>query len=352
MNILHISSARSWRGGERQVLYLMEGIDQLGITSYVLCPNNSPLFQKCSKLSKLTFGFKNGFLGLIPNLLKLREICKKQKIDVVHGHDSHAHTLIWIAYRTGILKTSSFVTRRLNNVVKDKSINKYNHDGIKKIICVSDAVKATMSPKIIDKSRLVTIHSGIDLSDAKQPKELSTNGSIVVGYVAAFTEEKGHEFFIDSALSLLEKDVRFKFLLVGDGPLRKQIENRVAGHKDKFEFTGFVEDVINQYQRMDVLLHTARSEALGTSILDGMKFGLPIVARDVGGVGEIVDEGKNGYLVSQRDVAQVVDSVLSIVSDSKKYKEMSVAGLHIVKQFEKSDMAKKTAELYRIVQDL
>jgi len=315
MNILHISSARSWRGGERQVLYLMEGIDQLGITSYVLCPNNSPLFQKCSKLSKLTFGFKNGFLGLIPNLL-------------------------------------SFVTRRLNNVVKDKSINKYNHDGIKKIICVSDAVKATMSPKIIDKSRLVTIHSGIDLSDAKQPKELSTNGSIVVGYVAAFTEEKGHEFFIDSALSLLEKDVRFKFLLVGDGPLRKQIENRVAGHKDKFEFTGFVEDVINQYQRMDVLLHTARSEALGTSILDGMKFGLPIVARDVGGVGEIVDEGKNGYLVSQRDVAQVVDSVLSIVSDSKKYKEMSVAGLHIVKQFEKSDMAKKTAELYRIVQDL
>jgi len=346
MNILHISSAKTWRGGERQVHFLISGQADISNNVYLMCPSRSPLKGKCESEIKDFVSFKNGAAGYPMNLMALIKICREEKIDIVHGHDSHAHTLIWMAYKMAALEVPSVVTRRLNNQIREKSKRKYNHPGIKKIICISEAVKETMLPQIEDANRLVSINSGIDLSNISRPKNLISNGDIIVGYVAAFTDEKDHILFAEIALDLLQRNSQFRFLLVGDGPLMNQTKKIVAEHADKFEFTGFVEDVNAQYQKMNLLLHTAKSEALGTSILDGMKFGIPIVANDVGGIKEIVRHGKNGFLTNERDILQMADHVIAIVENSELYHKMSIESLQMIRPFGNKVMIQKTKDLY------
>lgn len=352
MNILHISSAKSWRGGERQVHFLISGQAGKENTVYLMCPARSPLKGKCIAFIKDFVPFKIGATGYPMNMMALIRLCKEAKIDIIHGHDSHSHSLIWMAYKIGTLKTPSLVTRRLNNPIRDKSKAKYNHPEVQKIICVSAAVKKRMMPQIEDQSRLGIIHSAIDLSDISQPKCLSKNQEFTIGYVAAFTEEKDHQLFVEVALELLKRNDKYRFLLVGDGPLLEQTKNLAGDMIYKFEFTGFVNDVNSEYEKMDLLLHTAKSEALGTSILDGMKFGLPIVANDVGGIKEIVKQGKNGLLTEGRSILQMSDNVHAILSDSAVYSFMSTESLALVRPFGVSAMLDKTIDLYNEILDL
>lgn len=347
MRILHVSSATTWRGGERQVFFLMEGLAMEEHVSYLMSPKGSPLSLRCEGLSKGTYEYKPGFFGHLSNLKSIKNICKKENIDLVHAHDSHGHTLIWLAYKTGLLSTESIVTRRLNNAIKNKSINKYNDSRISNIICISEAVKYTMSPQIQNMSRLVTIHSAIDLKNISVKERTLDPSQFVIGYVAAFTKEKDHAFFIDIALRLIKRDERYHFVLVGEGQEREEIERRVHGLRDRFSFTGFVHDVDEQYERMDLLLHTAKSEALGTAILDGMKFGLPIVARDVGGVPEIVVNGENGFISTNDDKKEMVEFIRKVSEDGHLYQNMSTSSLQRVVLFDRSIMVNKTIALYQ-----
>ena len=111
-------------------------------------------------------------------------------------------------------------------------------------------------------------------------------------------------------------------------------------------------DVDAQYRKMDLLLHTARSEALGTSILDGMKFGLPIVANDVGGIKEIVNHGKNGFLTKERDIVQMAENVMGIVNNCELYHKMSTESLELIKPFGNSAMVQKTMDLYQEILEM
>lgn len=352
MNILHISSAKSWRGGERQVHLLISGQACTENNMYLMCPTKSPLHGKCKVNIKEFIPYRNGAAGFPANLMALIKICKAKKIDIIHGHDSHSHTLIWMAYKMTDFQIPSVVTRRLNNPIRDKSKAKYNHPGVKRIICISEAVKETMLPQIDDVNRIVKISSGIDLGKRSEPKYLDLSKDLVLGYVAAFTEEKDHQLFAEVALDLIQRNINCQFLLVGEGPLLEKTKDFVAKYADKFEFTGFVNDVDAQYNRMDILLHTAKSEALGTSILDGMKFGLPIIANDVGGIKEIVGHGKNGFLVKDRNILQMSDYVISLIEDIEMYTRMSERSLEMVKPYGNISMVHKTMDLYKEILEM
>lgn len=346
MRILHISSARSWRGGERQIHYLVSGQSEKQHDVYLMCPSLSPLLDRCASEIAEHIPLRRGAVGMVRNMMSLAKFCKRERIDIIHAHDSHSHTLVWMCYEASLLTTKSIVSRRLDNPIKKNSLKKYNQPNISKIICVSDAVKARMAPQITNKDRLVTIHSGIDLSNMSQDRTRSLDSKVTIGYVAAFTKEKNHDLFVKVALKILEERAECKFLLVGDGPLLENIKARVSGYPNSFEFTGFVKDVDAQYEKMDLLLHTSIAEALGTSILDGMKFGLPIVANDVGGINEIVHHGKNGYLAQQMSIMQLVDCVLNIINNHHMYSNMTTASKALVLSFDKREMEKKTTNLY------
>ena len=349
MNILHISSASTWRGGERQINYLLEGLREEGNSNFLMTPKSSVLSERCKLDSNRLLNFKKGIISLFQNIRALKTFCDKNKIDLVHGHDSHAHTLLWMAYRFGGLKIKSVVTRRLINPIKKRSFKKYNYPKIERIICISNAVRTVIEPSIEDKSRLTVIHSAIDtttkaIQNEKEPKA----EAFTIGYVAAFTEEKDHNTFLATAKYLLNEyqEIPFQFVLIGDGPLLNAIKRGSEVLHDHIEFTGFVEDVDSVYINMNLLLHTCKSEALGTSILDAMKYNLPIIATNVGGIPEIVKEGKNGYVFEVGDYQSMGNQIYKIASNKSIYDFLASNNAQILPNFDISLMVEKTIKLY------
>jgi len=262
--------------------------------------------------------------------------------------------LIWMAYRLTGLKAKSVVTRRLINLIKTRSLKKYNFPKIEKIICISSAVKNAMIGSIADPDRLEVIHSGIDLDGtnlkidvAKEKKEF------VIGYVAAFTEEKDHRTFIAAAKHLIEKqsEYDFKFLLVGAGPRMETMKKKTENLKEHFTFTGFVTDMNSVYSQIDILLHTSKSEALGTSILEAMKHRIPIVATKIGGIPEIIDNGQNGFLCKVGDHQDMALKIEMLAKDVGLRQEFVQNAQQKLLLFDKSVMINKTIELYKQVLD-
>ncbi|MDF1698457.1 MAG: glycosyltransferase family 4 protein [Saprospiraceae bacterium] len=349
MNILHISTAHSWRGGERQVLYLMDGLKSVGVSNHLMSPKNSALAERCSLKTEQQLTYKKGIPSLIQNVLSLINYCKNHKIDIVHGHDSHAHTLIWMAYKFGRLGCKSIITRRLMNPIKKRSIAKYNYAKISKIICISEAVKTTLLPAIHDTTRLQTIHSAIDTSKVSAGKFPKSQNEFVVGYIAAFTQEKDHHTFIRTAKHLIKSfpQINFKFLLVGQGPLFNQIKTESKSIQDQIEFLGFIKNIKEAYHKIDLILHTSQSEALGTSILDALKFSIPVVATDVGGIPEIIDHEKNGFLCTPGDHKQMANFVIQLATNPNLYDKITKAGIQTLNNFDVNTMVTKTFQLYK-----
>ncbi|MEM9545692.1 MAG: glycosyltransferase family 4 protein [Bacteroidota bacterium] len=348
MNILHISTAQSWRGGERQVKFLLDGLKNKDIEVHLMTPHNSALSQRCGLKESSILVYNKGIFSIWKNIRSLTKYCARKKIDIIHGHDSHAHSLLWLAYRFGGLTVKSVVTRRLLNPVKARSLNKYNHPKIEKIICISRAVKNSIAPSILNPDRLEVIHSGIDLQTVSSLKKSSEKKKIVVGYVAAFTEEKDHETFVATANLLMKynPEYEYQFLLVGDGPTKSRIMEKTAKFHEKFSFTGFVKHVESEYDKMDVLLHTCQSEALGTSILDAMKYGVPVVAANSGGIPEIIDDGINGFLCTPGDEQQFAGKVHQLGIASVLKDKVSHQAIQSLNQFDISEMIDKTVVLY------
>ena len=138
--ILHVSTPKSWRGGEQQLAYLFEQLQSKGIHQHIICASGSEMEQKCKAenwsfsavpvKSSLDFSFAK----------KIRDICLEQKIDVVHTHDSKGHTFAVLAATFYRNQASIVVSRRVDFPVSSSPLSKwkYNHKKVARIVCVSD----------------------------------------------------------------------------------------------------------------------------------------------------------------------------------------------------------------------
>ncbi len=329
MNILHISSQKNIRGGERQVQLLIHGLKNKGHKNYLIC-------HKLGKIRDLTkddveaiFSHRKGIFRLFKYTQLLSKICQKHNIDVIHAHDSYGHTMAYASHKLNKKLPTTIVTRNLALPIKRRSVRKYNHPGISKIICVSNAVKKALAPKIKNDNRLLVIPAGIKLPDASLRQPPTPPYTIL--YVAAFTEEKGHRIFFDMVRKM--NDSVYQFVLVGQGPLLQKYKDEF-GSMSNVEFAGFANDVAPYYHRADILVHTATQEALGLSILEGMSYGLPVVAHRIGGIPEVVIPGENGALHTLGDISGMIGAIKSICQDEHTYQKYSRNSIEHAKKFD------------------
>lgn len=344
MKILHISTGKVWRGGERQTYFLIEQQINDGHEVHLMCHPASPLREKLNSTDVLTHNYQGSLYGKLKSSYALQSLSIKYNIDIIHGHDSHAHTLIWISSQFLNLKTKAVVSRRLT-YKKNKASKKYNHKGIHKIICVSNAVKHSLSSVITDTSRLVTIYSGITLD--KNNRTHQKKQSIHIGYVAALSPEKNHIAFLECAKRINHQDVHFH--IYGEGQERAKIENTIQNDKLKVTVHGHINDLDLIYNQIDILLHTSKDEALGTSILDALKHGIPVIASNVGGIPELIDEGKGGYLSAPEDIEQLATSLSRLIENEELRNTFCTYNIEKAKLFDKKLTYQNTIQLYNQV---
>jgi len=163
--ILHLSAARTWRGGEQQLAYLAAELRKAGIRQWICCVKGSAMEAFCREQGLDFFTYRKGFPLNPAAGWRVKKICEKHAVNILHTHDSHAHTFAMLSVLLGN-QTPLVVHRRVDFPIGGHFFSrwKYNHPLVKKIICTSHGIRSVTAPGIRDASKLTVVHSGIDFA--------------------------------------------------------------------------------------------------------------------------------------------------------------------------------------------
>ncbi len=172
---------------------------------------------------------------------------------------------------------------------------------------------------------------------------------IIVGNIARLVKVKNHQLLIDSMKIVLQTIPEAKLLIVGDGPLRRELEEyaRSLGISDNVVFWGETEYVHDLLKIIDVFVLSSLNEGISVTILEAMALGKPVVATRVGGNPEIIINKETGILVESNDTEAMAEAIVSILNDRGKKTEFGLRGKErIEKVFNINLMVGKIEELY------
>ncbi|MEQ8470944.1 MAG: glycosyltransferase [Marinoscillum sp.] len=359
MKVLHICSEHSWGGGEKQAMQLVEGTNRRGIESLVFCKSGSAVADYCvnSGIQNFTDSFKSAYS--ITTIVRLVQLIRSTKPDMIHMHSSKAHTVGLFA--SLFCKTPLVLSRRVHSPVKNNLFSrwKYNHPNIKKIICVSQAVERLLSVSIRNPVKLTTIYGGIDLETTisrYQPDYLQDlysikDSEVVIGFMGSLNDIKDPLTFVEICAELSEKQNNLKCVLIGEGPMRKQIEQRILQRNltGQVILTGFTHKNPEALSSLDMLVLCSKSEGFPNVILEAAALQVPVVATDVGGIREFIDHGLTGLLSSPGDRNQLIANCERLLHD-QLLRQSVIDNAHLkVENFSHDQGLDQTIELYREV---
>ncbi len=358
MNILHISTALSWRGGEQQLANLIRE-SNAGVNNLVFCAKGSAIEKHCRDNSIPQFGFEMKGTAYAGAAFGLKRICHQNDISIIHCHDSNAHSMAFISALLQANKTPVVVHRRVDFPIQKGFFTrlKYKHASVKAYICVSEAIRNVLVSALKEQDKAYVVYSSVDLDkypvksseviDLKVELGLAKN-HVLIGNTAALAPHKDYPTFLKTAKLLAERNPMIRFAIIGEGALRPQLEEMIGeyGLQGIVFMTGFREDVASLLPSLDVFLMTSKTEGLGSSILNAFATGVPVVATMAGGIPELVEEGQTGLLAKTGDASGLAVQVERLLSDEKLRKELIGGARKKVRQFSSESMARQTIEIY------
>lgn len=345
MRILILRSTQQISGAEKYNLYLLNELKRKKSLNISFVSNNKQLISAVRKLGIEThvFNFETKEVGTKKELLKavfaaphlffdffriVRQIEKKEKIDIFL-FESRTEKLfltpvlklfgkrvVWLEHGPFYVSETSIFVKYLFRILSSLT---------DKIISVSQDTKNDLISGRVDREKITVIYIGLDTSQFVPLKEEEIQklrkhtgidlNAIVVGYLGTVASEKGIKQFITIASSLLEKNRRLHFIVIGEGPKLEWAKSsvRVRGLSLNFTFTGFVENIDRFLGIVDILLFpTQHQEGISMALLEVQSMGLPIVSSDIGGNAEIITHGVNGFLYKRLDILSMKRAVIKL----------------------------------------
>ena len=361
MRILHMSSEGGWRGGEQQIAYLLQDLFDKGVQNVLAIKGNSKLADHCQekKIPYYPVTFSNSLDAV--SAWEIRRICKKEKIDLIHLHSSKAQGVGVLSALFGN-KVPMVLSRRVAFSPGRNMLSrwKYNHDQIKKILCVSERIRTIMNKYLDDGSKCVTVYSGIDLNKFSKTEpdrrfitetfQLDDNKTIIAN-IGAIDTSKDHITFVDTLERVVRVGHAVQGLIIGDGPLANALKSYVKekGLDHAIKFAGYRKDVGRILVSVDMFLMTSREEGLGTSLLDAFLARIPVVATDAGGIPEIVKDMDTGLLAPVRDAVKLSQNVIRLLNETSLRDRLIKQASVFVRNFSREETSCKTWGVYQEV---
>jgi L-malate glycosyltransferase len=354
---LHVDTARSWRGGQNQVLVTVLGLRALGHRTALVAHPTGELRRRAEEGLDLIPLAPRAEMDLAA-AWRLSRVLKQLKPDIVHAHDPHGVAMASIALSMSTLPRQPrlVASRRVDFHMRRSALSRWKYRQVDCFICASEAIRQIVVSDGIPDHRTVTVHEGIDLGRvaAAPPAELHTelwlpHEAPLVGNVAALVPHKGQRHLVDAAALVLPKQPDARFIIAGEGELRPSLEHQIRQHhlEKHVILAGFRTDILSLHKAFDIFAMSSVTEGLGTSILDAMACGKPVVATTAGGIPEVVADGETGLLVPPRDAAAMASAIIRLLADGSLRERMGAAGLaRVRRQFSAEIMVKKTLQAY------
>jgi len=339
MRIIHTESSNGWGGQEIRILQESVELLKRGHDVMILCKAGGMLEAECrnSRVDFLAVNMK-GALDPLSAYVGWK-VFKRFRPDIIHCHSSKDH---WIFSLPARIRSIPIVrSRHISIPLRNAATTRFLYNRFTNRIITSGKVikDLVINATGCTEEHVVSIPAGVDLHRFNPEsikniddirKELSIGDTDpVVGCVGVLRSWKGQRVLVGAALSLKEEFPDLKVLLVGDGPMLKYLDRDLQelGEKDWIILTGYRKDVPKLIAMMDILvLPSTRAEATSQVIPQAWAMGKPVVASDVGGIPEIVENGIDGMLVPGNDPITLAFAIRKLLKDQKKREEMGKAG--------------------------
>lgn len=307
MHVTHANFAKGFRGGERQTLNLIEGLAAKRTPQLLVCRDGSELQARAAAIGCATRGLAHPLLGH----LRVDATC------MVHAHEARA--VYWATLELALRGTPYLITRRIPNPPSNSAVNRYAYRHAAQLVGVSNDVAQRLG-SATGRSPLTILDSCSTLPvDAVAATALraSFGPGPVIGHVGALQDHhKGQAVLIQAFLRLTRVHPNARLVLVGEGPDRAYFERLAEGDR-RIVFAGFQESVGEWIAALDLFAFPSREEGLGSSVLDAMLMGIPVVSSTVGGLPELSVDGQNSVMVQGFDPDDWADAIERLLGDVK-----------------------------------
>ena len=371
--ILHFTAVGNRGGTKSHMLSLIKGLHSRSeydiYVAYLrrdsfyakLADMNVPLF-KVSMISKYD-----------PTVIyRFAELLRREKIDILHTHGYKANIIgtigALLAGNVHIIRTEhgnpepfkglSRLKMNLNRRA-DRLLADHFSDAV---IAVSEDLRGKLLTRGYNHGKVTAINNGLDIEDFVSQDEKKNfkvelgigSQDYTFGIVGRLEPVKGHEYFMRAAKAVIETQPNVKFLIVGDGSLSEQLKSisRQLCLDNYIRFCGFRGDALKIMSVLDTMVISSLDEGIPMVLLEALSLGKPVIASNVGGIPEVIEDGKTGFLSVPKDETDLAQKMIFVMENRPL---ASIVGqnakAHVKKHFSTQGMAVEVSKIYSCLLD-
>lgn len=357
--VMHLDDGRYWRGGQHQVWLLMGELARFGIRQRLIAREGCPLTIRARQIGidvdTIRFGGELDMIG--PR--RIAALARACGANLIHAHTSHAHTLGRRVVRRLGPTVRLVVTRRVDFPIglNPFSRRKYTDPRVH-FIAISEGVRGVLRNGGVHDERIDLVPSGVPPIPPAEalPREQARRKlgiqprEIAIVNIGALTDHKGQRWLVEAAPKIVAAFPDARIHILGEGELREALQRKIQTLRleRRVILHGYIENARNLLSAFDLLVSSSHLEGLGTTILDAMHTGLPVVAAAAGGVPEIVIAGRTGRLVPPRHPQALARATLEALNQPEASRRMArQAQSFVAEHFSEQAMAAGTLAVYQ-----
>lgn len=371
IRVLQVFGGGVRSGIESHILSLAKGLKGKGV-ELVLAPLNKGSFgEEVRPYVPEMIESDKKYRGDLGFVRRLANRIKKADIDIVHTHSFDGNFYGSRAARHAGIKN---IVNTVHTFEADAMIDIYRSRIIRRLIArqnrallrsashliaVCKPIRDRLVREGFDKSGITVVRNGLDLEDFPQSMPGSERtkrefglpgGAPVIGTIGRIAPVKNFDVFLRAARIVLDRGVRARFVIVGDGPLKTKMQELASdlGLEDDVSFLGRRSEIKKLLLAMDLFVLCSKTEGTSYTLLEAMALERPTVATRVGGNVDLVKDGETGVLIPPGDAEAAADAIIGLLSDKDKAKRFGAAGRKRIEvEFNAGVMADRTLEVYR-----
>ena len=356
--VLHTEWSDGWGGQERRVLSEMVGMRARGYQQILACRSSSTIGREAKargiRVVHLPFAGKFDLASIVG----LKRLIDQEGVNLVSTHSGIDSWVGSIAARwSGALIVR---TRHLNLPLK-RNIFNFVHYLPHAVVTCGEVMRQNLVDRGFPPSDVLSIPTGIDFdsfrsrisrADARNKLQLPES-CFAIAMVGIIRGVKRHEVALRAFALFRDAHPQARLLLVGDGPMSKDMRQLAEelGLGQSVSFLGHRDDVADLLAAADCFLLSSRSEGVPQAITQALGCGLPVVATAVGGVPELIIDGRTGLLVEPESPQLMAEALARVADDAALASRLGQAGkAHVEEHYSLQAMLNKTEALYARLQ--
>jgi len=356
MRILHLRSSEFLGSPECLIIGQIKQLTEFEFycATFVGRENSQPFLKACRQSGIETIPIRETFLGDWRVIRQLRRQIDSRQIDILVTHD---YKSTFFGYFATLGSSAEQITVFHGLTSEDRKVTAYNWINrrilrrVRRIIAVSETTAEYLSSTGIERQRISVVPNAIEEELlAAPPSRDRQSDHVRVVAAGRFSFEKGFDLLLKAVASIRDRAPAFRIYLYGSGPEETRLKKLVADRRLEaiVEFGGFAENLTELFDDMDLMVMPSRSEGMPVVLLEAWARQLPVIATAVGGVPELIKDGRNGLLITPFSVDHLAERLGYALDNPDQLRRFGQAGYQLVrKDFTFRSQAPQLAEIYR-----